>query len=114
MLNVAVSWSAPLVADSDVYVLLSQSDCTLTGGGCVISRSISGIAKVGTTQLALTFEQIHHGDYKAQAILDRNRDFGQVLFPDHGDGVSFPLNQVLSVPSRGVGSASLTIPIDLP
>jgi hypothetical protein len=97
-LRATVSWQKPLVADADVWLLLSTTDCALGGGGCTISRSFMGTALAGATSTTLLLEQIHAGAYKANVVLDRNRNFATTLGPDTGDGVAIPNGTVTIAP----------------
>jgi hypothetical protein len=71
-------------------------------------------ASAGSTSAALSFEQIHSGDYQAMALLDRQRTFGTTLHPSSGDGITWPLNQPISVPVSGSGQGSLAITLNVP
>lgn len=111
-LAIDVAFDAPLAADADVWVLLSQSGCSL--GGCTTSRSLMATAAAGSSHAVLTIEQLHAGDYQAMALLDRSRTFSTTLHPSRGDGVTWPLNRSLSVAAQGTTQASLRIAINVP
>lgn len=109
-LRAAVTWTAPLAADADVWLVLSTSDCSLAAS-CAISRSFLAPAPAGSTRADIALEQIHPGSYKALAVLDRNRNLRTSPIPDSRDGVTLP-NTPLTIPSEG----AVTLPIiyDLP
>jgi hypothetical protein len=110
-LRAAITWTAPLVADADVWLVLSTSDCSLAAS-CAISRSFLALAPAGSTRADLALEQIHPGSYKALAVLDRNRNLRTTPLPDSHDGLSLP-NTPISISAEGT---SITLPIiyDLP
>ena len=110
-LSVEVSWQDPLVDPADVWVLLSTQDCPLMGF-CDFSRSLLGAADPGATSLTLNIEQVHAGAYALNAILDRDRNLAQTLFPGSGDAVSLP-NQGVDVADTGTTSAQVTVLIEL-
>jgi hypothetical protein len=110
-LKVDVSWSDPLLDPADVYVLLSTQDCPLNGF-CEFSRSIRGTAEAGTTSLELHIDQVHAGDYKGNAILDRDQNLETSLFPGAGDAVSLP-NQAITIAATGESTASLVALVEL-
>jgi hypothetical protein len=110
-LRVTVSWQTPLEDPADVWVLLSAQDCPLAGF-CDFSRSISGVAETGATSLVLDFEQIHAGNYKGNAILDRDRNLTESLFPGSGDAVSLP-NQPITIAAEGQSTATLVTLVEL-
>lgn len=109
-LQVKVRWSVPLATAADVWLLLSQRDCT--AASCTISRSLLATPASGT-EATLTVEQLHPDTYKALAFVDRNRNFRSLLRPDSGDGVSLP-NQELVVGAQGQSTGALVILFDLP
>lgn len=111
VLTVDVSWQDPLADPADVWVLLSVGDCPLMDF-CDFSRSIRGTADAGATSLALTFEQIHGGAYKGNAILDRDQNLAETLFPGSGDAVSLP-NQPVEIAAEGESNAALTVLVEL-
>ena len=111
VLRVTVSWQDPLAAPADVWVLLSTQDCPLMGF-CDFSRSLYGVAEAGATSLELSFDQIHAGPYKANAILDRDQNLASTLFPGTGDAVSLP-NQAVEVAPAGESTAALTVLVEL-
>ena len=110
-LRTTVSWSAPLTAQAPVWMVLSVSDCSPTS--CVISRQLRAIAPAGATSVELFLEQVHPGDYKVLAVLDRNANLDQTLAPDSGDGVSLP-NSSLTIAVNGETTTSVPIVFDLP
>ena len=110
-LKVTVNWLTPLDQPADVYVLLAVNDCPLMGF-CEFSRSIRGTAEVGATSFELLVDQVHAGNYKATAILDRDQNLQTSLFPGSGDAVSLP-NQAVSIAAEGQSTASLTTLVEL-
>lgn len=111
-LSIDVTFDAPLLADADVWVLLSQNGCSTSG--CSTSRSIMAPAAAGSSHAVLTIEQLHAGDYQAMALIDRGRTFATTLHPSRGDGVTWPLNKALSVASQGTTQQSLRIGFNVP
>ena len=108
-LDVTVSWSPALTADADVWVVLSTTDCnSTTGAGCNASRFMKAAAHAGDTSATLKMVQMHAGDYKANAVLDRNMDFEATLGPDHGDGVALP-NRAVTVGATGTTPFAMSI-----
>jgi hypothetical protein len=110
-LEVDVSWQDPLASPADVRVLISVQSCPLNGF-CEFSRSIRGTAEAGATSLTLTIDQVHAGDYKANAILDRDQNLEQTLFPGNGDAVSLP-NQPVTIAPTGTSTTSLVTLVEL-
>jgi hypothetical protein len=110
-LSVTVGWSDGLADEADVWVILPDVPCML-GSMCPISRWFSMRAPIGATQAVLHVDQIHAGDYKATVVLDRNRNLGATLAPDHGDGVSVP-NGAVTIGAEGVSAASIPVVISL-
>ena len=111
-LAVAVDWSSSLTKEADVWVLLSRDGCGLTG--CAVSRSFMTTAAAGATGAALRLEQVHAGDYQVMAILDRDQSFRATLTANAGDGVTWPLNQHLTVSATGETALGLHIALDVP
>ena len=107
-LDVTVSWSPALTADADVWVVLSTTSCSNTGTGCNASRFMKAAAHAGDTSATLPMAQMHAGDYKANAVLDRNMDFEATLGPDHGDGVALP-NRAVTVGATGTTTFAISI-----
>lgn len=112
VLTAEVVWNQPLPAAADVWVLLSQAGCTIDG--CTPSRSLMATVPAGSTRAALVFEQLHSGDYQAMALLDRGRTFRTTQRPSRGDGVTWPLNQPISIPASGSTQTTLRIALDIP
>ncbi len=106
-----VRWSGALAADADVWIVLATQDCSFTS--CIVSRHHLAHARTGDTQATLTLDQVHPGEYKVLAFLDRDRNVGTTLAPDSGDGVAAP-NQALTVGPSGTTALSSTIVFDLP
>lgn len=114
-LQVQASWGEPLLEPADVWVVLTATECGLNPiANCVPSRYMRATAEAGATSVTVGFEQIHDGSYRANAVLDRNRNMtAGVLLPDTGDGVSFPLDVPTEVPASGVGTVDLMMFVDL-
>ncbi len=110
-LEVEVSWSEPLAEPADAWVILSTTDCGFTAA-CVPSRFQRITAEAGATSATLVLEQIHAGQYSANAMLDRNGNLAGTLFPDAGDSVAFPDQAVLVAP-KGVTSAEIVLVTEL-
>ncbi|HEY8377962.1 MAG TPA: hypothetical protein VIK91_15805, partial [Nannocystis sp.] len=79
---------------------------------CTHSRSLMTAVRAGATSASLTMKQIHAGDYKLTAILDRNGNLPETLFPDAGDGLSLP-NQAITVKPEGETTVKTMIWVDL-
>lgn len=110
-LIVDVSWQDPLAMPADVYVLLSTQACPLMGF-CDFSRSLRATADVGATSLELTIDQVHAGEYLGNAILDRDQNLTESLFPGDGDAVSLP-NQPLTIAQNGTSMTSFITLVEL-
>lgn len=110
-LRTTVTWDTPLGRDASVWVLLSQSDCTL--GGCAVSRSIGKAVPAGARSAEVLQEQLHGGGYRALVVLDRNGNLAATLRPDSGDGLSLP-NQPVTVAPAGESALAARILYDLP
>lgn len=110
-LEVEVSWQDPLTEAADAWVILSTTDCGFTAA-CVPSRFQRITAEAGATSATLVLEQIHSGQYSANAMLDRNGNLAGTLFPDAGDSVAFPDQGILVEPS-GVTSAEIRLVTEL-
>lgn len=110
-LKIDVSWTEPLMVDGEVWVILSTTDCDLQLS-CTPSRSLRKAVLMDDTSATLTIEQVHAGDYKLNAILDRNGNFATAQFPDAGDGIG-QLNKAVSVAATGETAAKTTILITL-
>lgn len=110
-LKVDVTWSGPLAEDGEVWVILATKPCDVQLG-CVHSRSLRIAAVAGATAATLLFDQIHPGAYKLTALLDRNGNLAETLFPDMGDGLSLP-NQDVQVAPSGESAAKAAIVVTL-
>jgi hypothetical protein len=110
-LRVTVSWQDPLSDPADVWVLLSVPDCPLMGF-CEFSRSLYATAEVGATSSELLIDQVHAGNYKGNAVLDRDRNLTESLFPGSGDAVSLP-NQPITIAATGESTATLVTLVEL-
>ena len=110
-LEVHASWDVPLEEAADVWLVLSDTACGLNPlVNCVPSRFMKAEAAAGATSVELVVEQIHAGQYSANAVLDRNRNMAAgILLPDTGDGVSFPLDAPTTVPTSGTGTLDLLL-----
>lgn len=104
--EVTVSWSTPLDAEGDVWVLLATEPCADLG--CTPSRSSRAVVQAGGTEALVVMPEIHPGPYYATAVLDRDRDLAGTLLPELTDGLSLPDREV-TVPTAGVGTAELRI-----
>ncbi|MCA9654069.1 MAG: hypothetical protein H6712_08805 [Myxococcales bacterium] len=111
-LRVTLSWADPLPEPTEAWIILSTTDCGLVPGSCSPSRFLRGTAETGATSIELTLDQIHAGDYRGNAVLDRNGNLGGTLFPDNGDLVSIP-NQAVTVADMGESSASISLLVEL-
>lgn len=110
-LKVDVTWSEPLAQDGEVWVILTTLPCDMQLN-CVHSRSLRASATAGATSGTLLFDQIHPGSYKMTAVLDRNGNMAETLFPDMGDGLSLP-NQDVQVAPSGESTAKAAIVVTL-
>lgn len=110
-LTIDVGWTEPLMDDGEVWVILSTTNCDaqLT---CTVSRSLRKAVLMDATSATLTIEQIHAGDYKLNAILDRNGNFATTQYPDSGDGIG-QLNKAITVEASGETAVKTTILITL-
>ena len=111
-LIVTLDFPTPTDQEASAWVILTTTDCGLAPGSCTPSRFISGRVPAGSTTLELELPQIHAGDYKAIAVLDRNDNLGATFFPDRGDTVSLP-NQSLQVAPSGTTQAELLVMVDI-
>jgi len=110
-LVVDVTWPEPLMVDGEVWVILSTTNCDLQLS-CTASRSLRKVTLMDDTKATLTIDQIHAGDYKLNAILDRNGNFATTQFPDTGDGIG-QLNKAITVAAEGESQASTAIIVTL-
>jgi hypothetical protein len=111
-LDVSLSWTEPAAAPFDAWVLLMTTACGINPVGCTPSRFVRTTVEVGATSAALSFEQIHAGEYFGFAVLDRNGNLQGALVPDAGDGVSAP-DQPVTVGAEGTSTKSIAILLDL-
>lgn len=114
-LEVRAQWSVPLDDAADVWLVLTDTQCGLNPiANCVPSRYMLAEAPAGSTNVTLVVEQIHAGQYSANAVLDRNRNLtAGVLLPDAGDAVSLPLDAPTDVPTEGTGTLMLMLDADI-
>lgn len=110
-LRVEVTWAEPLPQDGAVWALVTTQPCDMQLN-CTHSRSLMTAVRAGATSASLTMKQIHAGDYKLTAILDRNGNLPETLFPDAGDGLSLP-NQAITVKPEGETTVKTMIWVDL-
>jgi len=73
---------------------------------------VIGAVEPGATSAELIVDQVHAGAYKANAVLDRDQNFDESLFPGSGDAVSLP-NQDVAVAAGGESTASLSLVVEL-
>lgn len=114
-LEVQAQWNVPLEQDADIWLILTGTECGINPvANCVPSRYMLAEAPAGSTSVTLTIEQIHPGQYSANAVLDRNQNISAgVLLPDAGDAVSFPLDAPTDVPTEGTGTLTLMLSVDI-
>ena len=110
-LAVDVAWNEPLAEDGAVWVILATTDCDLQLS-CTSSRSLRKAASAGATSATMTIDQIHAGDYKLNAVLDRNGNLASTLYPDQGDGIG-GLNQAITVAPDGETAVQTAIVVTL-
>jgi hypothetical protein len=111
-LRATMTWTEPLAEPGRVWIILSKGACAAQPAACVPSRFIGGEAPAGATEAELTIVQIHAGDYRVNAILDRNANLGAALLPDSGDAVALP-DAPLTIASSGETQTTVPIPIEL-
>ncbi len=111
-LRVTLNWTTPTTEAVDAWVVLTTTDCSLVPGSCHPSRFFRAVAEPGATSAELLLEQIHAGDYQANAFLDNNGNLGGTLFPDSGDLVSLP-NTDVEVATAGESTASIPLLVEL-
>jgi hypothetical protein len=109
-LDATLSWTTPLEAAADAWVILSTTACG-PGGGCTPSRFIRVHADAAATSAVAHFDQIHPGDYKANAILDRNGNLGATFLPDAGDAICVP-NTAVTI-AAGANDVALPLLVEL-
>lgn len=110
-LKIDVSWAEPLPQDGAVWAILTTQVCDVPAN-CVASRSLLAPAMTGATSASVKIEQIHAGEYKLTAVLDRDGNLAETLGPDTGDGVSLP-NQAITVAPTGETTVKAAIVVDL-
>lgn len=109
-LRATVTWAAPLAEEAPIWLVLSAEACT--PAGCDISRQIRTIAPAGATSAELLLAQVHAGEYRILAVVDRNQNLDRTFAPDSGDGVSLPTATVQIAPA-GETTTSVPIVLDL-
>jgi len=107
-LRATLTWGTPTAAAVDAWIVLSTTDCGLLPGSCQPSRFIRAAVQPGATSVELVLDQIHPGDYQANAFLDNNGNLAGTLFPDSGDLVSIPNHDVEIAPA---GESTVAIPL---
>jgi hypothetical protein len=111
-LRVTLTWAMPTAEAVDAWVVLSTTECALAPGSCQPSRFFRATTEVGATSAELLLDQIHAGDYQANAFLDNNGNLAGTLFPDSGDLVSIP-NTDIEVAPAGESTASIPLLVEL-
>lgn len=111
-LRVTLSWTEPTTEAVDAWVVLSTTECSLLPGSCQPSRFIRTTAAPGSTSAELVLEQIHAGDYEANAFLDNNGNLAGTLLPDAGDRISLP-NTSVTVAPAGESTVAIPLVVDL-
>jgi hypothetical protein len=109
-LSVTVTWTQPLASATDVWVILSATQCASLGSPgftCSPSRTESLSAPSGATSVTVPIDQILPGSYYAVALVDIAGGFASTLAPESGDGVSDPAAMVSVSSQSGTG----TLPI---
>ena len=113
-LEVSLSWPDPAPAGAGVWVILSDTECGLTGTGCNSSRSISATLSGGETAAVLTLDQIHGASYYLNAVLDRDGNWSSSPFPQTGDAIMFPVDAAVTVEPGGTTTTAHQISFDVP
>lgn len=111
-LRVEVTWAAALAEAAPVWLLVSTTACGLSVA-CTPVRIMQAEAPAGARSVALAIEQIHPGPYVLNAVLDRDGDFAQMLFPTSGDGLA-GLDRMIEVSEAGESAFTLPVVFDLP
>jgi hypothetical protein len=111
-LRVTLSWATPTVEPVDAWVVLTTTDCSLVPGSCQPSRFFRAAVPAGADSAELLLDQVHAGDYQANAFLDNNGNLAGTLFPDTGDLVSIP-NQDVEVAPAGESTAAIALVVEL-
>lgn len=111
-LRMNIVFPSALATETPVWLVLSRSDCSITGG-CKISRHIRAIAAAGSNSAEIILDQLHAGEYRALAVIDRNHNLETIGTPDSGDGISIP-NTRLTIGENGETSSSLNIAVNIP
>ncbi len=110
-LHVAMSWDTPTEVATDAWVILTTTNCYPTLD-CNASRFIKTSVEPGATSAEVLLEQIHAGEYKATAVLDRNANFAGTLFPDTGDLSTFP-DRPVDIAAEGTSESTLTLSVEI-
>jgi hypothetical protein len=110
-LHVTMAWDAPVEVATDAWVILTTTNC-YPSFDCNASRFIKTSVEPGATSAEVVLEQIHAGEYKATAVLDRNANFAGTLFPDTGDLATFP-DRPADVGPEGTSDVSLNLTVEI-
>lgn len=111
-LRVTLSWTTPTTEAVDAWVVLTTTDCALLPGSCQPSRFFRATTEPGATEVELVLDQIHAGDYQANAFLDNNGNLAGTLLPDSGDLVSIPNHDVEIAPA-GESTTAIALVVEL-
>ncbi len=111
-LRATLTWSEPLEAPGSAWILLSTGPCAAMPAACTPSRFFRADAPAGATEVEMEIVQIHAGDYRVNAILDRNANLGAALLPDAGDAIALP-DAMLTIASEGATETTVPIAIEL-
>lgn len=110
--QVRITWTAPLAVQADVWAILSTTSCVPTGS-CAFSRWIKTVAAAGATSTSIAIDQIHQGNYRLLAVVDRNNSLATTRFPDSGDTVSIP-DSTIAIPANGQATTSVAATYSIP
>ncbi|MEZ4435092.1 MAG: hypothetical protein R3F65_22025 [bacterium] len=111
-LRVEVQWAAALAEAAPVWLLVSTTPCGLAVA-CTPARIMRAEAAAGARSVALVVDQIHPGGYVLNAVVDRDGDFAQTLFPTSGDGLA-GLDRMIEVGAGRESAFTLPVLFDLP
>lgn len=85
-LSLTVRWPTALVADADVWALLTTTPCFPTFQ-CNASRSVKVHVTAGATSAVVRIPTVHAGAYKVTTVVDRDVNFFTTRAPSRGDSV---------------------------
>lgn len=111
-LNATLAWTNAADEGEEAWLLLFTEPCAVTAGDCNPARFFRATVLAGDTEVVIPFDQIHPGSYYALAVLDRNGNLANSLFPDSGDAVSLP-NVAVEVAEDGTSTATVNVMIEL-